>query len=72
MRLIRHPLVSRDIIALVDHIVDVTQSDFAAGARRLDEIDAQLGTLRPTRNRARGCTGRFRVGWFVMADTGTA
>lgn len=42
MRLIRHPLVSRDLIALVDHIIDVTQGDFAAAARRLDEIDALL------------------------------
>ena len=39
MHLIRHPLVGRDLIALVDHIVEVTQGDFAAATRRLDEID---------------------------------
>lgn len=42
MRLIRHPLVKRDLLALVDHSVEATQGDFAAAARRLDEIDSLL------------------------------
>lgn len=42
MRLIRHPLVDRDLTALVDHIVETTQGDFAAASRRLDEIDNLL------------------------------
>lgn len=42
MRLIRHPLVKRDLLELVDHIVETTQGDFAAAFRRLDEIDALL------------------------------
>jgi plasmid stabilization system protein ParE len=42
MRVIRHPLVKHDLVALVDHIIETTQGDFAAAARRLDEIDALL------------------------------
>ena len=42
MRLIRHPLVERDLLELVDHIVEATQGDVAAASRRLDEIDALL------------------------------
>ena len=42
MRLIRHPLVKRDLTVLVDHIVETTQGDFAAASRRLDEIDNLL------------------------------
>lgn len=45
MRIIRHPLVKQDLLALVDHIVEVTQGDFAAAARRLDEIDALLAEI---------------------------
>ena len=42
MRLVRHPLVNRDLTALVDHIVETTQGDFAAASRRLDEVDDLL------------------------------
>ena len=42
MRLIRHPLVKRDLTVLVDHIVETTQGDFAAASRRLDEVDDLL------------------------------
>ena len=45
MHVIRHPLVSQDLLALVDHIVEITQGDFAAAARRLDEIDALLAEI---------------------------
>ncbi|SIT87062.1 type II toxin-antitoxin system RelE/ParE family toxin [Pontibaca methylaminivorans] len=41
MRLIRHPLVARDLTALIEHIRDVT-GDPAAAERRLDEIEAML------------------------------
>lgn len=42
MRLIRQPLVARDLTALVDHILDVTGGDVGAAGRRLDEIEAML------------------------------
>ena len=45
MRLTRHPLVGRDLIALVDHIVEVTQGDHVAAARHLDEIDTLLANV---------------------------
>ena len=45
MRVIRHPLVQHDLAALVDHIIETTQGDFAAAARRLDEIDALLAEI---------------------------
>jgi hypothetical protein len=45
MRLIRHPLVNRDLAALVDHIVETTQGDFAAAGRRLDGIDNLLADI---------------------------
>lgn len=42
MRVIRHPMVKHDLLSLVDHIVETTQCDFAAAARRLNEIEAHL------------------------------
>lgn len=39
MRQSKHPLVERDLIGIVEHIVEVSQGDFDAAARRLDEID---------------------------------
>jgi len=42
MRQSRHPLVERDLVGIVDHIVEVTRGDFDAAARRLDEIDELL------------------------------
>jgi plasmid stabilization system protein ParE len=42
MRLVRHPLVKRDLFELVDHIVETTKGDFAAASRRLDEVEALL------------------------------
>lgn len=42
MRLIRHPLIRRDLVAMVDHAVETTQGDFAAATRRLDEVDSLL------------------------------
>ncbi|MCH9751399.1 MAG: type II toxin-antitoxin system RelE/ParE family toxin [Alphaproteobacteria bacterium] len=40
MRVIRHPLVARDLVAMVDHVIEVTNGDLGAASRRLDEIDA--------------------------------
>ena len=45
MRLIRPPLVNRDLAALVDHIVETTQGDFGAAGRRIDEIDKLLAEI---------------------------
>lgn len=45
MRVIRHPLVDRDLVALVDHIVAVTGGDIAAAGRRLDEVDALVADI---------------------------
>lgn len=45
MRVVRHPLVARDLAALADHIADATDGDFAAASRRLDEIDALVSNI---------------------------
>lgn len=45
MRIIRHPFVERDLIGMVDQIVDVTQGDVAAAERRLDEMDALIASI---------------------------
>ncbi len=45
MRIIRHPFVERDLIGMVDHIVDVTQGDVAAAVRRLDEVEALIAAI---------------------------
>jgi len=45
MNFIRHPFFERDLIGIVDHIVEVTEGDTAAALRRLDEIDALLEAI---------------------------
>jgi hypothetical protein len=45
MRIIRHPLVDRDLAALVDHIVEITGGDFGAAVRRLDEVDDLIADI---------------------------
>ena len=45
MRIVRHPFVERDLIGIVDHIVSITDGDYAAAYRRLDEVDALLGSV---------------------------
>lgn len=45
MRIVRHPFVERDLIGMVDHIVEVTQGDVAAAERRLDEVDALIAQV---------------------------
>lgn len=39
MRPSRHPLVKRDLIGIVEHIVEVMQGDFNPAACTHDEID---------------------------------
>ncbi|MBU3032404.1 type II toxin-antitoxin system RelE/ParE family toxin [Paracoccus marinaquae] len=46
MRFVRHPFFERDLIGIVDHIVEVTQGDTAAAFRRLDEVDTLLRAIR--------------------------
>ena len=64
MRFVRHPFFARDLIGIVDHILDVTQGDTAAAARRLDEIDDLLHAIRdiPTAGMRLGDT---LDGWLV-------
>lgn len=45
MRIVRHPFVERDLIGIVDHIVSTTEGDYEAAFRRLDEVDALLGSV---------------------------
>ena len=45
MRIVRHPFVERDLIGIVDHIVNITKGDYAAAYRRLDEVDALLASV---------------------------
>lgn len=45
MRQVRHPLVGRDLRAMVDHIVDVTRGDIQAATRRLDQVDELLSDI---------------------------
>lgn len=45
MRFVRHPFFERDLIGIVDHIVDVTDGDITAAAKRLDEIDAMIAAI---------------------------
>ncbi|ABD57137.1 hypothetical protein [Jannaschia sp. CCS1] len=45
MRFIRHPFFERDMIGIVDHIMEVTQGDTAAALCRLDEIEALLRSV---------------------------
>lgn len=64
MRVVRHPLVNRDLVALVDHIVAVTGGDFAAAGRRLDEVDDLVAAI--VGNPLSGARlGPPLEGWFV-------
>ena len=42
MHFVRHPFFERDLIGIVDHIVDVADGHIAASSCRLDEIDALI------------------------------
>ena len=64
MRQIRHPLVDRDVIGIVDHILDITDGDIAAARRRLDEIDDLLTSISETPRSGVRLTGDLE-GWLV-------
>lgn len=64
MRFVRHPFFERDLIGIVDHIVDVTQGDANAALRRLDEVDTMLEAIKD--NPASGVRlGGALDGWLV-------
>lgn len=64
MRQSKHPLVERDLVGIVDHIVEVTQGDFDAAARRLDEIDDLLRDIAANPMSGMCLTGALD-GWLV-------
>jgi len=64
MRFIRHPFFERDLIGIVDHIVEVTDGDVAAGSRRLDKIDALIQEIAANPTSGARLSGK-RDGWLV-------
>lgn len=64
MRQSKHPLVDRDLIGIVEHIVEVTQGDFDAAVRRLDEIDALIRAIAANPTSGMRLTGPLG-GWLV-------
>lgn len=64
MRLVRHPFFERDVIGIVDHIVEVTRGDTGAARRRLDEIDDLLGSIKDNPTSGTRLTGKLD-GWLV-------
>jgi plasmid stabilization system protein ParE len=64
MRQSRHPLVERDLVGIVEHIVEVTQGDFDAAARRLDEIDALIRDIAANPTSGMRLRGPLE-GWLV-------
>ncbi|MDE4306259.1 type II toxin-antitoxin system RelE/ParE family toxin [Phaeobacter gallaeciensis] len=64
MRFVRHPFFERDLIGIVDHIVEVTDGDAAAALRRLDEIDLLLEAIVENPTSGVRLEGRLD-GWMV-------
>lgn len=64
MRFVRHPFFERDLIGIVDHIVDVTDGDLAAASRRLDEIDALIQKIAANPQSGARLGGKLD-GWLV-------
>ena len=64
MRQSKHPLVERDLVGIVDHIVEVTQGDFNAASRRLDEIDDLICDIAANPTSGMRLTGPLD-GWLV-------
>jgi len=64
MRFVRHPFFERDLIGIVDHIIEVTDGDVAAAARRLDEVDALLEAIVSNPNSGVRLTDKLD-GWLV-------
>lgn len=64
MRFIRHPFFERDLIGIVDHILEVTQGDTAAANRRLDEVDTLLKAIVENPKSGMRLAGEL-AGWLV-------
>jgi plasmid stabilization system protein ParE len=64
MRFVRHPFFERDVIGIVDHIVEVTDGDIAAASRRLDEIDALIQEISANPTSGARLSGKLD-GWLV-------
>lgn len=64
MRFVRHPFFERDVIGIVDHIVEVTDGDVAAASRRLDEIDALIQEISANPTSGARLSGKLD-GWLV-------
>ncbi len=64
MRFVRHPFFERDLIGIVDHIIEITQGDTGAALRRLDEVDALLRSIAANPTSGVRLEGRLE-GWLV-------
>ena len=64
MRFVRHPFFERDLIGIVDHIIEVTPGDTASVLRRLDEIDALLEAIAENPTSGVRLAGKLD-GWLV-------
>ena len=64
MRFVRHPFFERDVIGIVDHIVEVTDGDIAAASRRLNEIDALIQEISANSTSGARLSGKLD-GWLV-------
>lgn len=64
IRQIRHPLVDRDVIGIVDHILSITDGNLVAARRRLDEIDDLLASIAETPRSGMRLSGDLE-GWLV-------
>ena len=64
MRFIRHPFFERDLIGIVNHIVEVTGGDVAAASRRLEEIEALIQEISANPTSGARRSGKLD-GWLV-------
>lgn len=64
MRFVRHPFFERDLVGIVDHIIDVTDGHVAAARRRLDEIDDLIQKIAANPNSGVQLSGKLD-GWLV-------
>ena len=64
MRFVRHPFFERDLIGIVDHIIEVTDGNAAAANRRLDEIDVLIQKIAANPTSGARLSGKLD-GWLV-------
>lgn len=64
MRFVRHPFFERDLIGIVDHIIEVTDGDVSAASRRLDEIDILIQKISANPKSGARLSGTLN-GWLV-------